>query len=278
MRSPNRLGRAIMKPRLKHAAFGLVSALLVTPAALAADHTVGKSVSKPEAQRDVGAEFTARSAEYPSREAEPYAAPTGDAAREAFTLVGHTRDGKEVRKAPSDELIRALSERSSGEAKGEVDVQEDPVAGKGERMVVGKDGRVRVNNTKNYPYSAIGYLDIQDANDPNTYYLCTAALIGPKTIITAASCLYQHDYNSTREVAMAGGGKPGAGNSPGGGDSGEDQGGNGDDQGGGNGGGQGGGNGGGQGGGNQGGGDNGGGQNGGNQGGGNGGGNGGGDQ
>lgn len=199
-----------MKPNFKHAALGLVSALLVTPAAQAGDHTAGKAGSNTEAQRGVGKEFTARSATLPARAAQPFAAPSAEQAKAAYTLVGRTRDGKTVRHAPSDELIRALTDRTSGAATDSVDVQEDPVAGKGERLVIGKDNRVRVNKTQNYPYSAIGYLDIQDANDPNVYYLCTAVLIGPKTLITGASCLYQHDYSATRQVALAGG-KPGQG-------------------------------------------------------------------
>lgn len=44
----------------------------------------------------------------------------------------------------------------------------------------------------NYPYSTVGKLYFQDAY---SYYSCTATLIGEWTIVTAAHCVYDTDYN-----------------------------------------------------------------------------------
>jgi V8-like Glu-specific endopeptidase len=54
------------------------------------------------------------------------------------------------------------------------------------RAVVGRDNRVRLNKTRNYPNTAFGVLEMDNSN-------CSATLIGPGTLITAAHCVYDHD-------------------------------------------------------------------------------------
>ena len=58
-----------------------------------------------------------------------------------------------------------------------------------------------VAKTTNYPYTAIGYLQME--NKKGEMWGCTAALIGPKTALTAANCLYNHAR--ARRLAREGG-------------------------------------------------------------------------
>jgi hypothetical protein len=90
-----------------------VSALSVP--AFAGDQTSGKAGSSAEGLRAIGAVFPSRSIKAgPAFQADPTVAsrdtPTAEQAAQLFTLVGHTRDGKEVRKAPSDDVIRSITE------------------------------------------------------------------------------------------------------------------------------------------------------------------------
>jgi hypothetical protein len=83
--------------------------------AFAGDQTSGKAASNAEGMRSVGAVFPSRNVKAgPAFAADPTVAsrdtPTAEQAAQLFTLVGHTSDGKEVRKAPSDDIIRAITE------------------------------------------------------------------------------------------------------------------------------------------------------------------------
>jgi V8-like Glu-specific endopeptidase len=64
----------------------------------------------------------------------------------------------------------------------------------GDRSVFGNDGRERVRDTTVYPFRAVGILQMTNAAGQS--FMCTAALIGPKTLLTAAHCLYQGDTQS----------------------------------------------------------------------------------
>jgi V8-like Glu-specific endopeptidase len=104
----------------------------------------------------------------------PRAAPSAEEAQKTYTLIGRTRSGREVRLAPSEDVVRAVLEGAGG------------------RAVVGKDDRVRVKRTTDYPYSTIGYLEATDGND--NWYACTGVMIGAKAMLTSAACLYRHGY------------------------------------------------------------------------------------
>jgi glutamyl endopeptidase len=53
--------------------------------------------------------------------------------------------------------------------------------------VIGEDGRVEIKDTASYPNSAIVYLEVKF---PFTSGMCTGWVVGPRTIATAAHCVY----------------------------------------------------------------------------------------
>jgi len=130
-------------------------------------------------------------------------APFADeaAAIKSYGIVGRSADGKEIRIEPSEALrdliikeLNAPADGQKSDASGDRKV-DDPALTEGEeagRQVFGDDDRVQIKTTKTYPFSAIGYLE---AKSPKTgsYGSCSATLIGPRTVLTAAHCLYSHE-------------------------------------------------------------------------------------
>ena len=57
--------------------------------------------------------------------------------------------------------------------------------------MIGADNRIRVTSTKKYPYDVVGLIETIHTKS-NTTYDCTASLIGPKIVITAARCVFDH--------------------------------------------------------------------------------------
>lgn len=118
-------------------------------------------------------------------------------AAKAFTFVGRSRDGTRVTVEPGEAVAKALAGEATAKtgpalAKGK---GADPETGDdGARAVLGSDERVQVRNTTRFPFAAIGYLEMVD--NQQQYYSCSAALIGPRTILTAAHCLYNHENNA----------------------------------------------------------------------------------
>lgn len=60
--------------------------------------------------------------------------------------------------------------------------------------VIGQDDRQEVDNTSQYPYSAVCKLLIAfDQNGTTKAYVGTGFLVSPDTVMTAAHCLFDHD-------------------------------------------------------------------------------------
>jgi V8-like Glu-specific endopeptidase len=58
-------------------------------------------------------------------------------------------------------------------------------------VIIGKDDRVRMQNTKAIPWKRICHLQIEAQN--GSRFLGTGALIGPRTVVTAGHCVFLHD-------------------------------------------------------------------------------------
>ncbi|CAN5388888.1 hypothetical protein BH23CHL1_BH23CHL1_13900 [soil metagenome] len=61
------------------------------------------------------------------------------------------------------------------------------------QLVIGTDERVRISPTNVRPYQSIAYLEAWD-DDTGRAFTCTATFIGPKTLLTAAHCLWIDEF------------------------------------------------------------------------------------
>lgn len=126
-----------------------------------------------------------------------------DTAVKSYGVVGRSADGKDIKVAPSEalrdlviqELNAPADDEPDGDATSGPSKAEDPALKEGDdadRQVFGSDDRVQIKNTKVYPFSSIGYLEAKSAKTGN-YGSCSATLIGPRTVLTAAHCLYSNE-------------------------------------------------------------------------------------
>ena len=102
------------------------------------------------------------------------------AALAGMGTVTLARDGS-VSETPASEGMRAILEQ---EMKGSNPAMTT------DRVVDTTDDRVQVTDSSAYPTDVVGWLWTQDQK--GNWATCTATLIGPKTVITAAHCVYDH--------------------------------------------------------------------------------------
>lgn len=108
--------------------------------------------------------------------------------RKSFGTVSRSRNGEEKRSGPSEDVQRALDLGDGASADGV-----DPAFKEsGDRQVFGNDDRVQVTDSSQYPFRTFGFLFGKKPGGDG-FGVCSAALIGPRTVLTAAHCLYDHD-------------------------------------------------------------------------------------
>ena len=186
---------------------GILSTLLFAAPGLAGDYSAGREASG-EAPRAMGSasEFKgARAKPVPGIEADRSASRDillDDAAIEkAYTIIGRSSDGRDVKLAPSDAVIDAIKNAKAGGKRTEVEggggdpADEDFRAPSSARTIA-----CRSPNRRPIPIrrSAISRWRTRRVRCGKP----TAALIGPKTAITAANCLYNHAEGGWRDKVV----------------------------------------------------------------------------
>lgn len=163
--------------------------------------SAGSEGSGGAARAAPGVEFSLNNAKPinpPKVEGEaPRAAPqTEDQAIKSFTARGITSDGKEVTVEAGEGLRDIIKQELSG-GSGDGTAASAPQAGatdpafEGERTVFGKDDRVAITDTTQFPFRTIGIILMKSKSGAEG--TCTGTLIGPRTVLTAAHCLYNHE-------------------------------------------------------------------------------------
>jgi V8-like Glu-specific endopeptidase len=107
-----------------------------------------------------------------------------EALRERYGVVSLLADGTVARTEASDAVIRAVMGAPTPP-------EPSPQAEEIPRFVGPVDEREQIRDASAYPVTAVGLLYSTYGENGSS---CSATLIGPATLITAAHCVYDHDH------------------------------------------------------------------------------------
>ncbi len=159
----------------------------------AQDRSAGMVPDGPATPRSMGMEKKAERADGPpaSRMAgeEQRGMMDADARVKALGIIKKTRGGGETRMDAPPAVIDAIrgDRADAGGGAGAADELMEA-----ERKVIGSDSREHVPDTTVYPFDVVGFIETSHEAS-GTRYSCTGALVGPRVVLTAASCIYQHE-------------------------------------------------------------------------------------
>lgn len=122
--------------------------------------------------------------------------PLGDPAEleRGFGTVSRSADGSETRSGPSPAVLDAIKRAGDPAPNAAPARDEDPLfPDESSRAIVGEDSRIRVIESTTYPFRTFGLLWTERGG-------CSSSLVGPRTVITAAHCVYSHTDGWVKET------------------------------------------------------------------------------
>ena len=171
-------------------------ALTIAAPAAADMGAPSKGSGTPPAGRSISdATFQGNAAQKPKIDgSKTRAAPMQDPAKilKSMGAVKRSLGGLDRALPPNPALLDLLKEElntppGDRAAAPEEPEGDDPAFANADRTIFGKDDRIQIQNNSEYPFTTIGYLH---GSFGDTRAGCSGTLIGPRTVLTAARCLY----------------------------------------------------------------------------------------